>query len=79
MPFRKKALSPEQHIKFLRVSIILVALFAFSFSWWYNPNQAILMVFSILGTIWGGADAVIISNSVRDHTDDGRVLKDGEE
>jgi solute:Na+ symporter, SSS family len=61
MPFRKKPLSPEQHIRWLRWSIAGVAAFAFLFSWLYPPNQKIMMFFAITGTIWlGGSGAVIV-------------------
>ena len=61
MPIRKKAMSPEQHIKLLRWSIFGVALFAFIFSWLYQPTQKIYMFFAITGTIWlAGSGAVII-------------------
>ncbi|HEY3376296.1 MAG TPA: sodium:solute symporter [Armatimonadota bacterium] len=61
MPFRKKPLSPEQHVNWLRYSIIGVALFAFIFSLFYTPEKFILMFFQITGTIWlAGAGAVIV-------------------
>jgi SSS family solute:Na+ symporter len=61
MPFRKKPLTPEQHIGWLRWSITGVAAFAFLFSWLYVPTHKIMMFFAITGTIWaGGSGAVII-------------------
>ena len=61
MPLRKKRLSPEQHIAWLKWSIIGVAVFAFIFSLLYRPTEQILMFFAITGTIWlGGSGAVII-------------------
>jgi len=61
MPIKNKALNPEQHIKLLRLSILFVAVFAFFFSWWYQPDQKILMYFAATGTIWlGGSGAAII-------------------
>lgn len=61
MPLRKKQLTPEQHIRLLRASVIGVAVFAFLFSLWYPMGQKILFFFAITGTIWlGGSGAVII-------------------
>ena len=61
MPIKKKVLSPHEHIKILRWSILFVAVFSFVFSWLYKPDQKILMFFAATGTIWlGGAGAVII-------------------
>jgi len=61
LPFRKKELSSDQHVNLLRWSIIGVAAFIFLFSWFYKPNQAILLFFAITGAIFaGGSGAVII-------------------
>lgn len=61
MPFKNKAVSPEQHIKLLRWSILGVAAFAFVFSWVYPPSQKILMFFAATGTIWlAGSGAAIV-------------------
>jgi SSS family solute:Na+ symporter len=61
MPFRKKPLSPERHIRLLRWSIAFVALFSFLFSLLYSQSHQILMFFAVTGTIWGGgAGAVIV-------------------
>lgn len=61
MPIRNKALDPALHVKYLRWSIIFVAIFAFAFSLWYKPTEDILFFFAITGTIWlGGSGAVIV-------------------
>jgi SSS family solute:Na+ symporter len=60
MPFRKKPLSPGQHIRLLRWSIAFVALFGFAFSLLYSQSHQILMFFAVTGTIWTGAGAVIV-------------------
>ncbi|MCE5324507.1 sodium:solute symporter [bacterium] len=61
MPIKNKVLSPEEHIKLLRWSILGVAAFAFVFSLLYQPSEKILFFFAITGTIWlGGSGAVII-------------------
>jgi SSS family solute:Na+ symporter len=61
MPLRKTPLTPKQHIRYLRYSIIGVAVFSFFFSLLYPQNSKILFFFAITGTIWlGGAGAVIV-------------------
>ena len=62
LPLRKnKRLSPEEHIRYLRISIIAVAIFIFFFSLIFRQTQYILLYFAITGAIWlGGAGSVII-------------------
>lgn len=61
MPIRNKVVSPAEHIKVLRWSIIFVAVFAFLFSLYYVPSEKIYFFFAITGTLWlGGSGAVII-------------------
>jgi SSS family solute:Na+ symporter len=61
LPLKQKVISPEEHVRLLRWSIVGVAAFAFLFSWLYPPTQKILMFFAITGTIWaGGSGAVLI-------------------
>jgi solute:Na+ symporter, SSS family len=61
LPFRKKPLSPEQHIKLLRYSIFGVAVFIFFFSLLFQQSQNIYLFFAVTGAIFvGGAGAVII-------------------
>ncbi len=61
MPIKNKALSPEEHIKLLRWSILFVAVFAYFFSLFYPPSEKILMFFAATGSIWlGGSGAVIV-------------------
>jgi SSS family solute:Na+ symporter len=61
LPNRKKALTPKQHIRWLRYSIFGVALFIFFWSMFFNQTQEILHLLAITGAIWqGGAGAVII-------------------
>lgn len=61
IPIKNKVLSPAEHIKLLRWSVLFVAFFSFIFSLWYQPNQKIYMFFAVTGTIWlGGSGAVII-------------------
>lgn len=61
MPFRKKVFSAKQHIRVLRAAMIGVALFAFLFSTFYKPADAIRLFFDITGAIFlGGAGAAII-------------------
>ncbi len=59
LPLRKKAFTPEQQIRALRLSIAGVCLFAFCFSYWFAQIDFILMFFAITGAIWSGAAIVI--------------------
>ena len=59
--FRKKPLSPKQHLLYLRLSILFVAVFAFFFGLLYPLKEYIWMFFAITGAIYlGGAGSVII-------------------
>jgi SSS family solute:Na+ symporter len=61
MPFRKKPLSPTQHLRALRLSILGVAVFAFLFSLLFEQSEYIFLFFAITGAIFaGGSGAVII-------------------
>lgn len=61
LPFRKKKLDKDTHIKFLRASVVGVALFIFFFSLLFKQTQYIFMFFAVTGAIFvGGAGAVII-------------------
>ncbi|OHB43094.1 MAG: hypothetical protein A2Y13_07080 [Planctomycetes bacterium GWC2_45_44] len=61
IPLRKKTLTPKQHIRFLRWSIIGVAVFIFFFSIFFRQTDYIYMFFNITAGIFlGGAGSVII-------------------
>lgn len=61
MPFRKKPLDHEQHIRWLRWAITGVAVWAVLFGLLYQQTEKIMMFCAITGVIWmGGAGAVII-------------------
>ena len=61
LPFKKKKLSAEAHLKWLRWSVVGTATFAFVFSMLFPLKQFIFMYWQITGTIFmGGAGAVII-------------------
>ena len=56
-----KPLSPEKHLKLLRWSIVLVAVFAWFFSMLFPLKDYILMFMALTGAIFiGGAGSVII-------------------
>jgi SSS family solute:Na+ symporter len=58
LPFRRRPLSPRQHLWILRVSILGVAVFIFLFSLLIKPTQFIAMFFAITGAVFvGGAGA----------------------
>ncbi|MDX2472926.1 MAG: sodium:solute symporter [Candidatus Krumholzibacteria bacterium] len=61
LPFRRKPLSPQAHLRLLRGAVVGVALFIFGFSLLYKQSQAILLFFALTGAIFAGwAGAVII-------------------
>lgn len=61
LPFRKKPFSPRAHMWALRLSILFVAAFAFTWSMLFPLHEYIYMYFQITGAIYlGGAGAVII-------------------
>jgi SSS family solute:Na+ symporter len=61
LPFRKKPLTPEEHLRYLRFSIYGVAGFIFLYSWFVPQTQQIMLFFAVTGAIFaGGSGAVII-------------------
>ncbi len=61
MPFRKKPFGKKQHMLFIRLSILGVAIFAFLFSLYFPNPENILMYFALINNLWlGGSGAVII-------------------
>ncbi len=61
LPLRKKSLTPEQHIRYLRLAIIGVAIFIFFFSLLFQQQEYILMFLAVTGAIFaGGSGSVII-------------------
>lgn len=61
MQIRKKPFTPKQHLKYLRLSIVGVAVFAFFFSLFFPLRDYIWMFMVITGAIYtGGAGSVII-------------------
>jgi Na+/proline symporter len=61
MPFRKTPLSPQQHVRWLRVSTLLVAVFFFAVSLFFVQLDYINMFITIMAAIWlGGAGPVMI-------------------
>ena len=61
LPFRKKPLTPRQHLWLLRASIFGVAIFIFCFSLLFRQTQFIAMFCAVTASIFvGGAGSVII-------------------
>jgi len=61
LPFRKKPLTQQQHLRVLRWAIIGVAVFIFFFSLLFQQSEYIMLFFAITGAIFlGGSGAVII-------------------
>ncbi|MBQ4336137.1 MAG: sodium:panthothenate symporter, partial [Lentisphaeria bacterium] len=59
VPLRKKAFTPEQQLRTLRITIAGVAVFVFLFSLFFAQIDYIAMFFMITGAIWSGAGVVI--------------------
>lgn len=61
MPIRKKPFTKTEHIKYLRLSIVGIGIFAFLFSTLFPLKEFILMWFQITASIFlGGAAAAVI-------------------
>lgn len=61
LPIRGRLVTPRQQIWLLRLSILLVAIFAYIFSLYFNQVTYILMFMALTGSVWlGGAGAVIL-------------------
>lgn len=61
LPFRKKLLSPRDHLLLLRLAISGVAVFVFLFSFLFRQTEYIMMFFKITGAIYlGGAGIVVL-------------------
>jgi SSS family solute:Na+ symporter len=61
LPLRKKKLSPQQHLRLLRIAIVGVAIFVFTFSLLFRQSQFILLFFAITASIFAaGAGPVIV-------------------
>ncbi|MBK1875280.1 sodium:solute symporter family protein [Pelagicoccus mobilis] len=61
MPFRKKPFTKQQHLKYLRLSIVGIGAFAFLFSSIWTLKDYIHMWFAVTGAIYvGGASCAII-------------------
>lgn len=61
LPFRVKPFTPKQHMFYLRLSVIGVAIFSFVFSLVFNLTQHLQMYFALTGAIFlGGSGSVII-------------------
>jgi SSS family solute:Na+ symporter len=54
LPFRKKPLTPHQHLRWLRWAIVGVVAFVFLFSLLFPQPKHILMFMAITGAIYGG-------------------------
>ncbi len=61
LPFRKKHMAPDKHLKILRYAVIAIAVMIFFYSLFYKQNLHIMMYFAIAAVIYaGGASACII-------------------
>ncbi|MFH1615111.1 MAG: sodium:solute symporter [Planctomycetota bacterium] len=61
MPFRKKPIPPDVHLKWLRWSVLSVAVFIFFWSCVFRQTQRIQLFFMVTGAIFmGGAGSVLV-------------------
>lgn len=61
LPFRKRPFDPRTHIRLLKLAALGVAVFAFTFSMLYEPNQYIAMFAALTASVFvGGAGVAII-------------------
>ena len=61
MPIRKKPFPPDEHIRYLKLAILGVAVFIYFFSLLFQQSEYIFLFFAITGAIFaGGSGAVII-------------------
>jgi solute:Na+ symporter, SSS family len=61
LPFRKKPFTPQEHIRLLRWSMVLVALIAFVFGCLFRQTDYVLLWWSVTESLYvGGAGAAII-------------------
>ncbi len=59
MPFRTRPFTPAQHVKYLKISILGVAVFIFFFSLLYQQNEQILMFFAMTGAIFFSGAGIV--------------------
>ncbi len=61
LPLRRKPYEPKAHIRMLKLSIVVVAVFVFFFSLLFQQSEYIFLFFAVTGAIFaGGSGAVII-------------------
>jgi SSS family solute:Na+ symporter len=61
LPLYGRPLSPQAHMRALKLSVLSVAIFAFCFSLLFQQTENILLFFAVTGAIFvGGAGSVII-------------------
>jgi SSS family solute:Na+ symporter len=61
MPFRKKPLTPAQHLRWMRISIVGVAVFIYIFSLVFQHTQYIAMFCAVTASVFiGGAGVAMI-------------------
>ena len=59
LPLRRAAWPPARQIRYLRIAICGVALFGFTFSYFFGQVDFILMFFAITGALWMASGPVI--------------------
>ena len=59
LPLRNRPWTPVRQIRYLRMAIVGVALFAFTFSFYFGQVDYVFMFFAITGAIWSASGPVI--------------------
>ena len=60
IPIRGRPLSPEQHMKWIRISVLFVAIFIVAFSMCFKQVDNIFMFFDISASLYIGAAGVVL-------------------
>ena len=60
LPLRKKVLGPQEHVRWLRIAVTIVAVFACTFSILFKPVDYLVMVIQLIGSIYLGGVGVVV-------------------
>lgn len=60
MPLRGRPFSSRQHLLYLKLSVVAVAVFAFSFSLFFTQTEYIIMFFQITGALFASGAGICI-------------------
>jgi SSS family solute:Na+ symporter len=60
LPFRKKPFEPHEHIRWLKLSSVGVAIFVCTFSVFYKPADYLVMISALIGVIYLGGIGIVV-------------------